>query len=55
MRTVLLLVDPSQLKKQSLFSILNVEFFLQATVGFSLFGKETLADIDVKEIVAEVG
>ncbi|PHU07087.1 hypothetical protein BC332_23576 [Capsicum chinense] len=26
-----------------------------ATVGFSLFGKETLADIDVKEIVAEVG
>nr|XP_009801382.1 PREDICTED: uncharacterized protein LOC104247127 [Nicotiana sylvestris]XP_009801383.1 PREDICTED: uncharacterized protein LOC104247127 [Nicotiana sylvestris]XP_009801384.1 PREDICTED: uncharacterized protein LOC104247127 [Nicotiana sylvestris]XP_016511250.1 PREDICTED: uncharacterized protein LOC107828457 [Nicotiana tabacum]XP_016511252.1 PREDICTED: uncharacterized protein LOC107828457 [Nicotiana tabacum]XP_016511253.1 PREDICTED: uncharacterized protein LOC107828457 [Nicotiana tabacum]XP_01651 len=26
-----------------------------ATVGFLLFGKETLADIDVKEIVAEVG
>ncbi|CAN4106066.1 unnamed protein product [Withania somnifera] len=26
-----------------------------ATVGFSLFGKETLADIDVKEILAEVG
>ncbi|XP_059305460.1 uncharacterized protein LOC132057037 [Lycium ferocissimum] len=26
-----------------------------ATVGFTLFGKETLADIDVKEIVAEVG
>ncbi|KAL3357911.1 hypothetical protein AABB24_015168, partial [Solanum stoloniferum] len=26
-----------------------------ATVGFSLFGKETLADIDVKDIVAEVG
>lgn len=26
-----------------------------ATVGFSLFGKETLADVDVKEIVAEVG
>nr|GMC88409.1 transcription termination/antitermination protein NusG [Ipomoea batatas] len=25
-----------------------------ATVGFTLFGKETLADLDVKEIVAEV-
>lgn len=28
--------------------------FLQATVGFTLFGKETLADLDIKEIVAEV-
>lgn len=28
-------------------------FSVQATVGFTLFGKETLADLDLKEIVAE--
>lgn len=30
------------------------ELLLQATVGFTLFGKETLADINAKEIVAEM-
>lgn len=27
--------------------------FLQATVGFTLFGKESLVDIDLSEIVPE--
>lgn len=27
--------------------------FLQATVGFTLFGKETVADLNLNEIVEE--
>lgn len=35
--------------------ILRAEIsFLQVTVGFTLFGKETLADLELKDITAEM-